>query len=89
MLGDMTPNPRLEDAAAVGDDGVRAAEFGKPVVVKKSGNLWRICCDGGRNEDHITSEVVSDDNELVKALRRGERAHEVNANVEKLCLWNR
>lgn len=88
MLGNLVPDPRLKDAAMIRDYRARAAKFGKPVVIEQSGNLSCIGHGGGGNENHITSEVVSDDDELVEAMQCGKRAHKVNADVEELCLWN-
>lgn len=49
MLGDLVPDTRLKDAAMVRDNRVRAAKFGKPVVIKKSGNL--LCIGHGVGGD--------------------------------------
>ncbi|OXC60900.1 hypothetical protein AYX13_07070, partial [Cryptococcus neoformans] len=88
VLDDLAPDPRLKDAATVGDNRARAAEFGKPVIVEQTGDLARVGRGGGGNEDHIASEAVSDDDELVEAMRCGKGAHKVNADVEELCLRN-
>ncbi|OXC61962.1 hypothetical protein AYX13_07019 [Cryptococcus neoformans] len=68
VLGDLVPDPRLKDAATVRDNRARAAEFGKPVIIEQTGDLACIGHGGGGNEDHIASEAVGDDDELVKAM---------------------